>query len=306
MDEALEQAQATPDNSPDEQIVFSDNTEKTETQPEPVKKEDDIKSLIDEDIETKSDENSEKKTQERPEWLQEKFWTGDFNDSFEKMSKSYNELQDKLYTKINKGKEDKVGKEVSDYATEEFFQNESMKGLEDDPAVKIAFEKARDLGLGIKEAQNFVLGVQEELSKILPPPPDIAQEKKKLGADADHLIKGVKIFLDGSLKSGEITETQYDILRNICTTSDGIKTVEYFMNKSGQYQIPTGPAKVGDQVVSQQEYANMRYETHARPGETREQYNEREQKIAEQIFGTGIKGYNGSGFMPDLNQYTTP
>lgn len=232
----------------------------------------------------------------RPEWLPENFWKNGNIDS-EGMAKSYAELR-KAYNQKNN---DKLGDTVDEYMSAEYFTEEGnfkAEGLvvpKDDPMLLAAYEAAKDAGLGVKATNDFIAKFMGKAGEMAPPPVDVDAEIKSLGKNGPHIIQGLKTWIDGMENSGDITADVKAKLVALGSDAAGIKALDFLRSKTGEQGIPTGKAVTGGHLMTASDWYQATYATHAEPGETKSQYDDRMRTIGAKIFGTGTGTFNGSG-----------
>jgi hypothetical protein len=225
---------------------------------------------------------------EKPEWLDEAYFdakTGDID--AEGIVAKYNELKDSI--------EDKAGESVEDYATEEFYASEGMEGMSDDPAMNKALEAAKEAGLGVEQAHKFIKNFMEGMSEFQAPEIDTEAELKKLGKNGTQVVSGLKTWIDGMQRNGDITEEVHAEIVKLGSTAEGIKALDFLRQKTGETAIPTGQAITGEANMTKHDWYAATFESHGKTGETRDNYNDRMSKLGEQIFGNGRGTFNGSG-----------
>jgi hypothetical protein len=179
------------------------------------------------------------------------------------------------------------------------MKNEQIEALKEDPQFQLALEAAHKSGMGIKQAQDFILNYVTELNNIIPPAPEIDfdEEKKKLGDNADVRVNRTGTWLNGLKEHGDITENEYNALLRVGQTADGISVIEKLMHKTGVINPPVSGIPVGNMVMSQEDWYNYssNYEENKQQGETYEQFHERCNKMGEKIFGKGSGTFSGAG-----------
>jgi len=228
----------------------------------------------------------------RPDYIDEQFWDADKGEvNAEGLAKSYKELRNKFNERNN----DKVGETVEDYATEDFFSQEGMKGMKDDPAMQMALNAAKEAGMGVKQAQGFISKFMEGMSEFAPQPVDVQAELASLGKNGPHIVSGLKTWIDGMKSHGDLNDEVHAELLKLGSTAAGIKALDVLRQKSGEMNIPTGNAVSGTTHMSAQDWYSATYETHGEGGESRDAYNVRMRELGKTIFGEGHGTFNGSG-----------
>lgn len=249
-----------------------------------------------ENLQAKPEDTPPVDAPERPEWCPENFWKDGAADA-EAMAKSYSELRKAFNEKNN----DKIGDSVEDYMAEEYFTeqgNYKADGLvvpKDDPMLKAAFEAAKEAGLGIKATNEFVAKFMGKAGELAPPPIDVEAEVKSLGKNGPHIIQGLKTWIDGMESNGDITADVKAKLIALGSDAAGIKALDFLRSKTGEQGIPTGNAVTTGHLMTANDWYKATFETHAEPGESREQYDARMRAVGAKIFGTGHGSFNGSG-----------
>lgn len=235
----------------------------------------------------------------RPEYLDEQFWDADKGEpNVQGLAKSYKDLR----TEFNKRNNDKVGETAEDYATKEFFLQEGMESMKEDPAMMQAFAAAKEAGLGVKQAQTFINNFMGGMEDFKPQQVDVQAELAKLGKNGPHVVSGIKTWIDGMQKQGHLNDEVHSELLKLGSTAAGIKALDVLMHKSGEMNIPAGKALNGTSHMSAQDWYAATYDSHAEAGESKEAFNVRMRSLGETIFGTGHGTFNGTGFMPGGNR----
>ena len=238
---------------------------------------------------------------QRPEYLDEQFWNATKGEAnVEAMAKSYKELR----KTFNERNNDKPGETVEDYMqgdnlTEDGkYKVDDYEVLADDPALTMAFEAAKEAGLGTKQAQAFInkfIGGMQEFApqgEAFDPQAELA----KLGPDANKVVTGIKTWVDGMKTNGEVTDEVYNEILNLGKTAAGIQALNVLRQKTGEHGIPTGEAITGTSHMSAQDWYSASFETHAESGESHAQYDDRMHAAGKKIFGTGAGNFTGTGF----------
>lgn len=247
--------------------------------------------------EVKNPEEEEKpeETIAKPEWLLENFWDDDKKEvKVETLGKSYAELRKEFNNKNN----DKPGKIVEDYLTEDFLNSKEMENVEkEDEALKLAFDVARKSGLGVKAAQNFIVSFIKDLDNLPKNPIDTKAEMKKLGDQGKQIVLSAKNWVDSLLKENKIDIDAHSVLHELGTTARGIQTLSKIRDLTGEKPIPTGEAIKGmDTSKSIKDYYNMTYEKDAKPGESEEAYYKRIKELVRPMVENDPDNIDGSGF----------
>lgn len=214
---------------------------------------------------------------QRPDGIPEQFWdtkTGTVRT--EALAKSYSSLRNKFNLTNN----DKPGKSPDDYMTEGITTK--LAGLKDRPEVKAALQAAKDAGLGVKQAEQFIDTFIENLPK--PKELNVKEELQALGKNGMTTIKAVKTWLDAMVRDDELSQESYDALASLGETANGIKALNLMRQKSMEMQIPTGTSMGSNIEMGKDEWYQATYKTHAMTGETEADYNDRMHNIGKKIF----------------------
>lgn len=234
----------------------------------------------------------------RPDYVPENFWDAEKGEvNIKGLTKSYAELRKAFNDKNN----DKAGESVEDYISDEFyneegkFKTDKMELSKDDPALKAAYEAAKNAGMGVKQANQFISNFVEGMSEYAPKPVNIQEELGKLGENGGKLVSGLKVWVDGMLKNGDIVEDVHTELLNLGKTAAGIKALDTLRQKSGELTLPTGEALSGSLHMTLEDWYSAKYETHAEAGESRAAFDERMHVLGQKLIGSGYGTYNGAG-----------
>jgi hypothetical protein len=236
---------------------------------------------------------------QRPDYIPENFWNvekGEVN--IEGMAKSYSELR----KAFNERNNDKPAEDVNEYFSKDYFTDEGMLKTDklelskDDPALKAAFEAAKNSGMGIKQANEFISQFVDGMSEFLPEQVDVKEELGKLGDNGEKLVSGIKIWVDGMLKNGDIDDGVHAEILNLGKTAAGIKALDVLRQKTGEMTLPIGEALSGSVHMSLNDWYTATYETHAEAGESRQAFQERMHELGKKLIGTGHGTYTGSGY----------
>lgn len=253
-----------------------------------------------EDLTTTSlpDESAPVDAPERPDYIPENFWDvkkGEVN--IKALAKSYSELRKKFNEKNN----DKTPENIEDYFDEKYYTEDGMLKSDkieiskDDPALKAAYEIAKNSGMGIKQTNDFINGFIENMADYLPQKISVEDEIKKLGNNGEKLVSGLKVWVDSMLKNGEVSEEVYQEMLALGKTAAGVKALDVLRQKSGELTLPVGEALSGSTHMTLDDWYNATYETHAEPGESRMAFEERMHELGKKLIGKGYGTYNGSG-----------
>ena len=180
-------------------------------------------SLINAEQETK-DEVGE--VAERPEWLPEKFWN-DGKPDYENLSKSYVEAEKAIHTK----------KEELSTQIKTEIEEERKKALPESPdnytlpEIPDTYNTETPLMEGWKKychsnglnQDAFNAGIDLFINSQ--PQYDLEAEKNKLGENANQRIEAVSLWVNK-----HFGEQEKPVLEMMCSTSNGVETVEKIMN----------------------------------------------------------------------------
>ena len=230
----------------------------------------------------------------KPEWLEDKFWNvKEGITNIEALNKSYTDLR----SEFNKKNSDKAGESLEDYATDDFFKGKGMEGMKEDPAMSMAFEAAKETGLGVKQAHAFITKFMGGMGEIIPSEPafDGEAELAKLGKNGAHIVSGIKSWIDGMKDDGQLNNEVHSELLKLGASAAGIKALDVLRQKSGVMNIPNGDALTGTTHMSADDWYSATYATHAEAGESETAFDVRMHELGKTIFGTGHGTFNGSG-----------
>tara|TARA_R100000951_G_scaffold84469_1_gene72257 strand:+ start:150 stop:899 length:750 start_codon:yes stop_codon:yes gene_type:complete len=188
--------------------------------------------LVAEDLETK--------TEERPEWLPEKYKTG------EDLAKAYKELESKLGTKdvdirneLLKEIEEESFKgrpsSADEYQLPDFVDTDNIDTNDD--TLKWWADHAFSNGLDQEEFAEGLQKVMEAQDAYLPDP---EEEVKKLGDNANVRLEAVDLF------ARQFFPEQYiESIEDLAATADGVKALEFIMAKLQSPAIGSDGTPVG-------------------------------------------------------------
>lgn len=241
---------------------------------------------------------------ERPEWLQEQFWDKRAGRAdIRKLSKSYDDLR----AAFNKKNDDIKPDHLDNYVNDEFydengnmkFENSSYQLNKEDEGLQAAYKVAYDMGLGVRETNQFInrFLVEIESSGLIPEPFDAKKEMEKLGHNGKFLVDGVGQWVEGLGSKSEIDESQKKALLMLGSTADGILALDYFRKKLQGEQIPArGDETIGEEKMTKEEWYNATYEKDKLDGENQTDFKKRMHAIAKQLFGDESKPFDGAGY----------
>jgi len=235
----------------------------------------------------------------RPDYIPENFWNAESGEvNTEGLAKSYAELRKAFNEKNN----DKAGEKVEDYFSEEFytedgmFKSEKVEISKDDPAIKAAYEAAKNAGMGVKQANEFISQFVAGMETNLPPKVDVQAELAKLGENAEKTVSGLKTWVDGMLNNKDIDAEVHAAMLDLGKTAAGIKALDVLRQKTGEMSLPIGEAMTGTTHMSLNDWYTATYESHGEAGESRQAFQERMHELGKKLIGQGHGTYNGAGF----------
>jgi len=188
--------------------------------------------LVAEDLETK--------TEERPEWLPEKYKTG------EDLAKAYKELESKLGTKdvdirneLLKEIEEESFKgrpsSADEYQLPDFVDTDNIDTNDD--TLRWWADHAFSNGLDQEEFAEGLEKVMQAQDAYLPDP---EEEVKKLGDNANVRLEAVDLFARQFFP-----EEYIESIEDLASTADGVKTLEFIMAKLQSPAIGSDGTPVG-------------------------------------------------------------
>ena len=170
-------------------------------------------------------EDLETKTEDRPEWLPEKYKSG------EDLAKAYKELETKLGTK-DEDIRNQVLKEIEtesfkdrpdsagDYVLPDYVDEESIL---DSEVLKWWADHAFTYGFSQSE---FEEGLQKVMQAVDGFDTDIEEEIQKLGDNANARIEAAALF-----SKQFFPEEHMESIERLTETADGLRTLEFIMGK---------------------------------------------------------------------------
>lgn len=193
-------------------------------------------------------EDLETPTEERPEWLPEKYKTG------EDLAKAYKELETKLGGKEEDIREQTL-KEVEeiafkdrpetsgDYELPDYIDDELAA---DNPLLKWWSETSWENGFGQDEFEKGLKMYSDGLTADIP---DFDEEMGKLGDNAGSRVEAVGLF-----SSQFFEEKHQAALNGLTSTAEGVEVIEYIMNKMKSPSIASAsesPEKLSEDSLRQ-------------------------------------------------------
>jgi hypothetical protein len=170
-------------------------------------------------------EDLEKPSDDRPEWLPEKYKTG------EDLAKAYKELESKLGTK----EEDLRNKFLEEIQAEAFKDRPESAGeyqlpdfIDEEAAIDNELlqwwsEHSFENGFGQDEFQK---GLEMYMKAVNADTPDFEAEIAKLGDNATARIEAAALF-----SNQFFTEEHMPAIERLTETADGLQALEYIMEK---------------------------------------------------------------------------
>lgn len=200
----------------------------------------------------------EAKTEERPEWLPEKYKSG------EDLAKAYKELESKLGTK-DEDIRNQVLKEIEtesfkdrpetagDYQLPEYFDEESAI---DSDVLKWWAEHAFTYGFSQSE---FEEGLEKVMQAADGFSTDVEEEMEKLGDNANARVEAAALF-----SKQFFPQEHMESIERLTETADGLKALEFIMGKMQDPSLGTDSAP-SSQITEQSLREMMRDERYWHP-----------------------------------------
>tara|TARA_R100001463_G_scaffold136203_3_gene201007 strand:- start:114 stop:866 length:753 start_codon:yes stop_codon:yes gene_type:complete len=185
-------------------------------------------------------EDLETKTEERPEWLPEKYKTG------EDLAKAYKELESKLGTKdvdirneLLKEIEEESFKDrpssADDYQLPDFVDIDNIDT--NDPTLRWWADHAFTYGFSQEEFAEGLEKVMQAQDSFLPDP---EEEIKKLGDNANVRLEAVDLFARQFFP-----EEYMESIEDLAATAEGVQALEFIMAKLQSPAIGSDAAPIG-------------------------------------------------------------
>lgn len=188
-------------------------------------------------------------TSERPEWLPEKYKTG------EDLAKAYKELESKLGTREEDMRQkfiDELNQEAYKDRPESAGDYKVPEGLDEESAIddeifqwwaKHSFEN------GFSQSE-FEDGISMVMKAMNANEPDLDAEMAKLGDNATARIEAVALFTQSFFP-----QEHMESIERLAETADGLKTLEFVMEKMKSPSVNTSSDPVSK--ISQDSLQSM-------------------------------------------------
>lgn len=195
----------------------------------------------------------------RPEGVPDKFWDADKKTvRTDDLTKAYAALE-KDHGKLKREKS--IGGEVPESA-DDYFPDGLDLGEEvdrlaiegpDDPGLKAWGNICLKYGIGKELATNLAKDMFGEMNEHAPMPIDPDAEYDALGKNADAVIDGVFVWLDGAAKSGHLSDDALEQAAELSKTARGMKFLSAMRSMAGEDRIPNIPGS-GAKAMSAKEW----------------------------------------------------
>ena len=181
---------------------------------------------------------------EKPDWIPSQFWSDDDGPDVEGVFKSYNEIRAKMSQGLHKAPKD------GEYATDIL----SDAGVEQGDEMASDFiELAKKHGISqdaFNEIASFYfnsVGDAEEMAAV-----SVADEKAKIGRNADRIIGETEKWLMKMSSSGVITQQETEALANASTDGHFITAMNKIRQSYNEAPIPTIDLQEGATMTRQE------------------------------------------------------
>lgn len=242
----------------DEALAVSDNSEATEPQSDnqaEAKQETLLNPTIEAQDDTPLEDSAVPHTEQpegededidwgdRPEWIPQQFWSDDDGPDVEGVFKAYNEIRTKMSQGMHKAPKD------GEYAMDVM----SEAGIEEgDEMVSGYLELAKKHGIS-QDAFNEIASlyfnsVGEMNDKVQT---TIAEEKAKLGRNADKLIAETDRWLTKMGSSGVISQDEMEAIANASTNASFISGINKIRQSYNEMPIPSIDTQEGVSMTRQ-------------------------------------------------------
>lgn len=167
----------------------------------------------------------------RPEWLPEKFWVEN-KPNYEQLAKSYGELETRF-----RSKEDELKAKLIDELAAEAYNNRpesadlyaipDIEGIQPEevanhPLTKWWSEFSFENGF---DQETFQTGIQTYIESKMAEMPDYNKEMEKLGDNAKARTEAIGLWVGKNF-----TPDEQRSIERICTTAEGVATIEKMMS----------------------------------------------------------------------------
>lgn len=209
---------------------------------------------------------SETTEPERPEWLPEKFNTG------EDLAKSYIDLE----KKFSQGKH-----KVPDQYDDTILKNAGVP--DDDELANFTKSWAKENGVSQAGFEELVsrftelAGAEAEAAEI-----SYQEEYEKLGKNADVIIKEASDFAQNLIRKGVLSETDLEEYKVMCGTAEGLRVMRKIRGFLGDKPIPVNIEPVSG-LPSKEELMAM---VGSPQYQTDPAYRMKIEKLFEQVYGS--------------------
>lgn len=209
---------------------------------------------------------------DRPEWYPEKFWNDNDGPDIENLVKSYNELQ----KKFSQGKH----KAPDDYDTS-MFADANIP--EDDELFNTYRDWAKENGISQDAFEQLagkfieMAGSEAEMAQT-----SYQEEYKRLGNNADAVIKSMTDWASGLVRKGVWGEDDFEEFKIMGGTAQGLRALQKIRSYYGDQAIPVD--------VGQPEGAPSKDELQSMVAKPEYQsdpaYRAKVEKMFEQVYGS--------------------
>lgn len=192
--------------------------------------------------------------------LPEKFLSKDKTVNVDALTKAYLDLE-KSHGELKRSKGGMGGGEVPKTADEYFAGEiklpdgaENFKGItSDDPGLKSWAEVCMEEGIPKDAATRLATKMMVKMNGHAPTPIDPDAEFEALGPNAQNIVDGLFVWVDGKAASGDFSEDDIGIINGMMETADGARLLAKFRNMSGERPIPINPGG-GSKGMSQDQW----------------------------------------------------
>ena len=180
---------------------------------------------------------------ERPEWIPPQFWSDEDGPDVEGVFKSYNEIRTKMSQGLHKAPKDgeyamdvmsEAGIEEGDEMVEGYLELAKKHGISQDAFNEIASLYFNSVGEMNDNVQTT-----------------IAEEKAKLGRNADKLIAETDRWLTKMGTSGVITQDEMEAIANASTNASFISGINKIRQSYNEMPIPSIDTQEGLSMTRQ-------------------------------------------------------